>query len=155
MTAPCHERLVEAASGANGGSVHPPAAGGECVSCHDLALRPEVRFVKGVPAAEMQGSAGAWDQVLCSGCHGAGLLAPAATGTGFADGGRNLHALHVQAARGRRCLPCHDPHAARQPKLLRERIPARGGAQIAQEFRGETKGGWCRTGCHAPKSYKR
>ena len=75
--------------------------------------------------------------------------------TGFADGKRNLHALHVQAGRGRRCLPCHDPHAARQPKLLRERIPARREAQIAQEFRGEPKGGWCKTGCHAPKSYRR
>ena len=36
-----------------------------------------------------------------------------------------------------------------------ERIPARGKARIAQEFRGELKGGWCKTGCHAPKAYKR
>jgi predicted CXXCH cytochrome family protein len=116
-------------------------------------------FVKGAPAGGAAGpeSARAWDLALCSGCHDEGLLAPnaPATATGFVDGTRNLHALHVQAGRGRRCLPCHDPHAARQPKLLRERIPARGKARIAQEFRGEPRGGWCKTGCHAPKAYKR
>jgi len=159
LTPQCHARLLEAANGARVESVHQPAADGECVSCHDLALPSGVRFVKGAPSGAADGSesAPAWDQVLCSGCHGEVLLAPngPATVTGFTDGKRNLHALHVQAGRGRRCLPCHDPHASRQAKLLRERIPTRGKAKIAQEFRGEPKGGWCKTGCHAPKSYRR
>jgi predicted CXXCH cytochrome family protein len=155
VTPQCHGRLLEAAAGAQAGSVHPPAAAGECLSCHDLALPPGVRFVKG--ALDGPGITGAWDLALCAGCHGEGLLAPTppAMATGFADGKRNLHALHVQAGRGRRCLPCHDPHGARQAKLLRERIPTRGKARIAQEFRAEPNGGWCKTGCHAPKSYKR
>jgi len=159
VTTQCHARLLEAATGARGASVHQPAADGECVSCHDLALPSDVRFVKGAPSgdADGPGAARAWDLALCSGCHGDGLLAQdaASPATRFAAGNRNLHALHVQAGRGRRCLPCHDPHAARQAKLLRERIPARGKARIAQEFRGEPKGGWCKTGCHAPKSYTR
>ena len=160
VTPQCHARLLEAATGARVGSAHLPAADGECVSCHDLALSAEMRFVKGAPAGSADGpdNARAWDLALCTGCHGEGLLAPnapPATATGFSDGKRNLHALHVQAGRGRRCLPCHDPHAARQAKLLRERIPTRGSARIAQEFRGEPRGGWCKTGCHAPKSYQR
>lgn len=159
LTPQCHERLLGAAAGARGGSVHQPAAAGDCASCHDLGLSAAWRFVKGAPegADDGRGGARAWDIALCGDCHGAGLLAaPAPQGaTGFADGKRNLHAHHVQAGRGRRCLPCHDPHAARQPLLLRERIPARGNAQIAQEFRREPRGGWCKTGCHAPKSYKR
>jgi len=156
---PCHARLLESAVGAREGSAHQPASGGDCGSCHDLALAAEARFVRGAPSGPGDGSgnAGAWDLELCAGCHSKGLLAPnpPALATGFTDGNRNLHALHVQAGRGRRCLPCHDPHAARQPKLLRERIPARGNAQIAQEFRGQPQGGWCKTGCHAPKSYQR
>lgn len=158
VTQDCHARLLAAAAGAKGGSVHQPVADGECAACHDLALSAEARFVKGAPAAggESPEKARAWDLALCAGCHGGGLLALAPSGsTRFADGTRNLHALHVQSGRGRRCLPCHAPHAARQPKLLRERIPARGGAQIAQEYRAEPKGGWCRTGCHAPKRYAR
>jgi predicted CXXCH cytochrome family protein len=157
VTGQCHPGLLGAASGAKGGSTHQPVADGECVSCHDLALPAGTRFVKGAPAAggEEPEKARPWDLALCAGCHGDALLAPAVSGaTGFADGKRNLHALHVQAGRGRRCLPCHDPHAARQPRLLRERIPARGNAQIAQEFRTEPNGGWCRTGCHAPKAYR-
>lgn len=157
VTGRCHARLLEDAAGERGGSTHQPAADGDCASCHDLALPQEVRFVKGAPAGSAEGSerARSWDLALCLGCHGEGLLAPDAPATGFSDGRRNLHALHVQAGRGRRCLPCHDAHSARQPKLLRERIPARGGARIAQKFRGEPQGGWCKTGCHAPKSYKR
>ena len=154
----CHTRLLEAAAGARGGSAHQPAAAGDCSSCHDLALPAEARFVKGAPPAggEESGKGRPWDVTLCTGCHGEGLLTPnAPAATGFADGKRNLHTLHVQSGRGRRCLPCHDPHAAPQPKLLRERIPARVNAQIAQEFRAEPRGGRCRTGCHAPKSYLR
>ncbi|MHB8834917.1 MAG: cytochrome c3 family protein [Candidatus Methylomirabilia bacterium] len=155
VTGQCHARLLEAATG----SVHLPASGDDCAACHDLSLEPATRFVRGAPAggSDDPESARAWDLALCAGCHGEGLLAPnaqAAT-TGFADGKRNLHALHVQAGRGRRCLPCHDPHASRQAKLLRERIQTRGKARIAQEFRGEPRGGWCKTGCHAPKRYKR
>jgi predicted CXXCH cytochrome family protein len=156
VSAQCHALLL-AAAGATGGSAHPPAAGGECVSCHDLALAAQSRFVKGWPAGDAGEAAGvrAWDLALCSGCHGAELYATRAAATGFADGARNLHALHVQAGRGRRCLSCHEPHAAGQPQLLRSRLPAQGGRQVAQEFRGEPQGGWCRTGCHAPKRYRR
>ena len=159
VTRQCHWRLLDAASGASAGSVHQPVAAGDCASCHDLALPATARSVKGAPDDGDAGpeSARAWDVALCSGCHGVAFLAPDAPSgaTGFADGKRNLHAHHVQAGRGRRCLPCHSPHAAGQPKLLRERIPARGGAQIAQQFRAEPKGGWCKTGCHAPKNYRR
>jgi len=157
VTPQCHARLLAAAGGTKSGSVHPPAAGGDCVSCHDLGLDPEGRFVKGTPTGDGPESARGWDLELCLGCHGEALAAPGVsrTATGFADGARNLHALHVQAGRGRRCLPCHEPHAAHQPQLLRERIPARGGAQIALQYRNEPNGGWCKTGCHAPKSYRR
>ena len=154
----CHAKLLDRGA-AIGRSAHQPAADGECASCHDLALPGQTRFVKGAPAdaGDGPGNAPAWDLALCTGCHGQQLFAREAPAgaTRFADGKKNLHALHVQAARGRRCLPCHEPHAARQPLLLREVIPARGGVRIPQEFRAEPGGGWCRTGCHAPKSYRR
>ncbi len=155
----CHARLLEREPGPGGRSVHEPAAGGDCRGCHDLARAAQARFVTGAPAGpdDPPGAAGAWDRGLCAGCHGEELAAREAPAgaTRFADGKRNLHALHVQAGRGRRCLTCHDPHAAGQPRLLRARIPARGGFLIPQQFRAEPGGGWCRTGCHAPKGYRR
>lgn len=155
----CHARLLEPDPAARGRSVHQPAADADCVSCHDLALPAGTQLVRGVPrgGGDGAGRADAWDLALCAGCHDEALAAKDAPAgaTGFTDGRRNLHALHVQAARGPRCLPCHDPHAAPQPLLLRARIPARGGVVIPQEFRAEANGGWCRTGCHAPKSYTR
>jgi predicted CXXCH cytochrome family protein len=157
VTQSCHAPLGR--NPAAGGSAHDPFSGGDCVSCHDLALDAGTHLVRGAPTSPEEGPEGAraWDLALCSGCHGESLYArespPGATA--FADGSRNLHALHVQAGRGRRCLTCHEPHAARQLRLLRERIPARGSVRISQQFRGEAKGGWCKTGCHAPKSYSR
>jgi len=158
----CVTQSCHAPSGRSSDTVvsrHDPFSLGDCRSCHDLELAAEARFVRGAPAGPGEGpeSARAWDLGLCSGCHGEEFYATnAPTGaTGFSDGKRNLHALHVQAGRGRRCLPCHDPHAARQPRLLRDRIPTRGGARIALEFRGAPTGGWCKSGCHAPKSYTR
>jgi predicted CXXCH cytochrome family protein len=158
VTRQCHARLLEPEPRVREPSVHQPAADGDCSSCHDLALPGETSFVKGAPSAgDGPGRAQPWDLALCAGCHGEALAAkdsrPGATG--FTDGRKNLHALHVQAARGRRCLTCHDPHAAPQAKLLRERIPARDSVTIPQEFRAEKNGGWCRTGCHAPKTYRR
>jgi predicted CXXCH cytochrome family protein len=159
VTRECHARLPGQTARDGAGSVHQPAAAGECVACHDLALAPGTRFVRGAPAGGGEGPAGGrgWDQALCLGCHGeepfAGGSPPGATA--FADGSRNLHALHVQAGRGRRCLTCHEAHASRQARLLRELLPSRGSARIPQEFRGEPQGGWCRTGCHAPKGYRR
>jgi len=158
VTLQCHALLLDLGDRPRERSVHQPAAAGECASCHDLALPGEVRFVKGAPSGgDGPATAQAWDLALCAGCHGEALAAKdsPAGATRFSDGGKNLHALHIQAARGSRCLPCHDPHASRQAMLLRERIPARGGAFISQEFRAEKNGGWCRTGCHAPKAYKR
>jgi len=156
VTQSCHASSGQVANAA--GSTHEPFTAGDCRSCHDLSLAPGARFVRGASSlGDGPGGARAWDLALCTGCHGEEFFAPGApaTATGFTDGKRNLHALHVQAGRGRRCLPCHDPHAARQAKLLRERIPARGGARIPQQFRAELQGGWCKTPCHAPKSYKR
>ena len=154
----CHARLLEPDPAARGRSAHQPAADGGCAACHDLALPAGTRFVKGAPGgATGAGRADAWDLALCAACHDEALAAKDAPpgATGFADGRKNLHALHVQAARGPRCLPCHAPHVATQPLLLRARIPTRGGVVIPQEFRAETNGGWCKTGCHAPKSYRR
>lgn len=158
MTPECHARLAERTPVARGRSAHQPAADGDCASCHDLALAAGTHFLKEAPAdGDGAGRADAWDLALCAGCHDEALAAKDAPPgmTGFTDGRKNLHALHVQAARGPRCLPCHDPHASPQAMLLRERIPARGGVVIPQEFRAEDNGGWCRTGCHAPKSYRR
>jgi predicted CXXCH cytochrome family protein len=154
VTAACH---AAAPRGPAAASVHDPYAGGDCRSCHDLALAAATRYVRGAPAGDGPDRSRPWDLQLCAGCHGESLYARSAPpgATAFADGGSNLHALHVQAGRGRRCLTCHEPHAARQPALLRERIPAAGGARIPQQFRAEPTGGWCRTGCHAPKRYRR
>jgi predicted CXXCH cytochrome family protein len=155
VTAACHAAARAAAT--PGATVHDPYAGGDCAACHDLGLVAVPHFVKGAPAGAEgapEGAAG-WDLALCAGCHDESLLAPEARSSGFADGRRNLHTLHVQAGRGRRCLPCHHPHTAAQAMLLRRRIPARKGVEIPQEFRGEPRGGWCRTGCHAPKRYLR
>lgn len=152
----CHARFEAEA----GGSVHEPAAAADCGACHDLSLAGAPARVKGAPAAEAaarQAGPETWDVALCTGCHD-GLVPRGERSAGptrFADGARDLHALHVRASQGRGCLGCHAPHAAVQPSLLRAEIPARSGRAIPQRFEERPGGGWCRTGCHAPKAYAR
>jgi len=141
----CHEGTGRAPERGTG---HAPAAGGECGACHDAD--------GGGPALLRLGDGG--DRELCAGCHEAPAAAARDAGvrTAFADGGRDLHGVHVRAAgRGRACLGCHAPHAAAQERLLRTEIAGRGGMRISQRFEPLPGGGRCTTRCHAPKEYRR
>jgi predicted CXXCH cytochrome family protein len=94
---------------------------------------------------------------LCFECHEANLVEHTTTreATGFRDGGKNLHALHVKGGkRGRTCRTCHDVHAAKNPRLVREKVPY-GKWTMQLRFRPSETGGSCLPGCHEKKSYDR
>ncbi|MFQ5876451.1 MAG: cytochrome c3 family protein [Acidobacteriota bacterium] len=89
--ADCHEDRVE------GAVVHPPAAAGECESCHEFAGAGEETTVSLMLPEEE----------LCVTCH----ENPAAA--------RGAVARHPPAEEGA-CTLCHDPHASGLPFLFRD-----------------------------------
>jgi hypothetical protein len=77
------------------------------------------------------------------------------TVTGFRDGDRNLHFLHVnRVEKGRTCRACHEAHSSTMPKHLRESVPF-GQWQLPVGFQQSDDGGRCTPGCHKPQVYSR
>ena len=70
--------------------------------------------------------------------------------TGFRDGERNLHYLHVNnKQKGRSCRMCHDMHGSRSPKLIAAAVPF-GKWSLPLKFVKTETGGSCAPGCHKP-----
>jgi len=75
--------------------------------------------------------------------------------TGFRNGTRNLHFVHVNKAdRGRNCRACHESHASAQPLHVRDTTPY-GNWNMPINFKRTETGGSCASGCHKPYAYDR
>jgi hypothetical protein len=74
--------------------------------------------------------------------------------TGFRNGRRNLHYVHVKT-KGRNCQTCHEIHASDQEMHIREEIPFKKRFMIELTFIKTATGGGCVKGCHKPKKYDR
>jgi hypothetical protein len=75
--------------------------------------------------------------------------------TGFRDGDRNLHFLHVnKEKRGRTCRACHELHAAENSVQIRQEV-SYGKWLMPINFTKEETGGSCHPGCHRIKAYDR
>jgi len=147
-------------------TIHDPVREGDCAACHPahgaanehLLARP-FPIEQYVPYAP--GRYG-----LCLECHDEGALTDPERGGdyGFADGTRNLHALHLrdrvsQSEIGPRtqpgvtCRNCHDPHSTEAPRLIRRMLDCNGVPCLQIEYKKIGAGGKCLGGCHANQSY--
>lgn len=98
------------------------------------------------------------EYALCFRCHDSSLVTEktTTTATGFRNGSRNLHYVHVDSTEppGRTCRACHATHASNFPKLLRESVPY-GEWQIPIKYQQTPTGGSCAAGCHRARGYDR
>jgi predicted CXXCH cytochrome family protein len=98
------------------------------------------------------------EYALCFQCHDNSLVTEkiTTTATGFRNGDRNLHNVHVDSTDppGRTCRACHATHTSNWPKLMRESVPY-GEWQIPIHYKQTATGGGCAAGCHRAKSYDR
>jgi predicted CXXCH cytochrome family protein len=149
----CHDGDVPAKASV----LHGKNRDGNCADCHtphggDL----EGLLVKAYPERNYQ----RWSDSaypLCFGCHERDMVGKAETSsaTGFRDGSRNLHAVHVDdGEKGRSCSMCHDVHGTDTPKLVRDSL-AFGKWKMQLKFVKTETGGGCAPGCHRPLYYDR
>ena len=136
--------------------VHSAIELGGCMSCHQAhgsAFRalladgyPEEDYLPGEPD-----SFG-----LCFMCHDPDLMNLQETdrATGFRDGQRNLHWLHINGNKARNCRMCHNIHGSPLPFLIEQRVGF-GSWEMPINFTVEEDGGSCMPGCHARLSYRR
>jgi predicted CXXCH cytochrome family protein len=111
------------------------------------------------------------DYALCFDCHDAALVAAegekTAGATGFRNGTRNLHNIHVMGElvpnkygivkRGtpHACGVCHGPHASDQEFVLIRQYDCGEVFCFTLNYTKEKDGGFCRVGCHKPLAYSR
>lgn len=146
----CHESIVDK----NMTVVHEE---GKCSGCHDAhggqharLLREEFPSDVYVPYTD-----GAFP--LCFTCHKREMVQYAETSfaTGFRDGEKNLHYVHVNnPKKGRSCKLCHNVHGTVGPKLVAESVPF-GKWNLPLRFVKTETGGGCAPGCHRAASYDR
>lgn len=135
--------------------LHGPVRDKNCAACHSAHGSDHASILKREFPREFYApyKEGAYD--LCFECHDRSVALEAkSTTTGFRDGERNLHFLHVNKEKGRTCRACHAEHASMQPHHVRSEVPF-GRWAMKVEFTKTETGGTCSTGCHQPYSYDR
>jgi len=158
---PCPDgRSIPSAVGFTGTAPHQhrPVREGRCTACHDPhGSGHEYLLVRDYPQG-LYAPFAAERYALCLGCHDAKkfLSAQGTAVTGFRDGEKNLHAVHVNKEKGRTCSVCHDVHASKQPFRIRDRVPfGDSNWSLPINFEKTRDGGSCAPGCHSEESYDR
>jgi len=169
----CHDKKIQEPAGPDGapGKVvnavaevldstqfpHGPVKDGNCAGCHNVHGSQESRLLK-KPYPETFYQPFALEKYdLCFSCHDKQLVQLETTEglTGFRNGTKNLHFLHVNKAdKGRTCRACHETHASKQPDHIRDAVPF-GKWQMPLNFKKTEAGGSCAPGCHKPYGYDR
>ncbi|KAA0258916.1 cytochrome C [Deferribacter autotrophicus] len=153
----CHNDIGERVK--NSKFVHGPVETDGCTACHSVHGSNNAFILKMAFPKKFynQYRKGLYD--LCFNCHNEEILQYASTTkyTGFRNGDRNLHYLHVRIkGKGRSCKACHEVHASNQPKHVRKSVPfGSGGWELPITFTKTKTGGKCIVGCHKPKTYDR
>jgi predicted CXXCH cytochrome family protein len=151
----CHQDIKNLL--ASNSQHHGPVADGDCGACHEPHGGPNFSLLTGRYPERFYSSYSTKAYELCFGCHDSSLASrrTTTTDTGFRDGNRNLHFLHVNdTKRGRSCRACHNVHASNRPFYINETFRF-GTKDITFEFTQSDSGGTCARGCHVEETYIR
>ena len=127
-----------------------------CTGCHDPhASSNPFLLNKSFPSGSYA-AANKENFALCFNCHKSDLMEKAVTttATGFRNGDKNLHAVHINGEKGRSCVICHNPHGSNNDHLINDKTQF-GGWEMPLRFKPIENGGSCAPGCHAERKYER
>lgn len=149
----CHKNVIKK----NMTTLHGPIAQGTCTPCHDPHGSPYDKLLSKAFSADSYVPYTDKEYELCFSCHNRDLLRFPGTSfaTGFRDGEKNLHYIHVnRKEKGRNCILCHNVHGSSNPKLIATGVSF-GKWDLPINFVKTETGGRCSPGCHKPFNYDR
>ncbi len=149
----CHQPMIKSTDIYQ----HGPVAEDKCELCHAQHGSFFPNLLKDNFAPDFFNDYQKGTYKFCFRCHKIDLLMFPKTSynTGFRDGKKNLHFLHVnRPSRGMSCKLCHRTHAAGLPKLMAQQAIF-GDWQMPINYKMTENGGSCSPGCHKAKSYNR
>lgn len=135
---------------------HDPVKAKDCSACHRTHGGENYRLLVQPYPESFYAPFEKKTYALCFSCHNEKVVSEQQTTTltGFRDGSTNLHYIHVVKERGRSCRACHEVHAAKQAKRMRENVPyGKGGWLLNIGFTKTETGGTCIKTCHAQRTY--
>jgi predicted CXXCH cytochrome family protein len=135
---------------------HEPVRAKDCSACHRTHGGDQYRLLVAAYPESFYAPFDKKTYALCFGCHNEKVVSEAVTTTltAFRDGSKNLHYTHIVKERGRTCRACHEVHAAKQQKRIRESVPyGPAGWLLNIGFSKTATGGSCTRTCHATKTY--
>jgi predicted CXXCH cytochrome family protein len=135
---------------------HDPVRAKDCSACHRAHASNHFRLLVAEYPTAFYAPYEKKQYALCYGCHNEKVVSAEETTTltGFRDGSKNLHFVHVNRERGRTCRACHEVHASKQDNHIREGVPYGPKGWVLKV--GYTKlpnGGSCSKTCHETRSY--
>lgn len=126
-----------------------------CATCHDPHASDKALLLKGSFPEGLYAPANPDNFELCFTCHDASILTSVtSTATGFRNGDKNLHYVHINGTKGRSCRICHNVHGSPNMHLINDFILF-GNWNMPLGYVPNENGGSCSTGCHAKKNYSR
>jgi len=135
---------------------HDPVRNKDCSACHRTHGGENYRLLVAAYPETFYAPFEKKTYALCFSCHNEKVVSEPLTTTltAFRDGSKNLHYTHIVRERGRTCRACHEVHAAKQAKRIRESVPyGPGGWLLNIGFTKTSTGGTCIKTCHETKSY--
>lgn len=165
----CHDKPVKTPDGSvlanmkdvieKGKSLHGAISQRSCVVCHQIHGGGHRRLLRSEYPTDLYYPFSENAYALCFRCHDRQLVMLPTTDavTGFRNGERNLHYVHVNRSdKGRSCRVCHDAHASSLERHIREEVPyGPAGWKLPIKYERLADGGRCGAGCHAAFEYNR
>jgi predicted CXXCH cytochrome family protein len=149
----CHKDIIKK----NYTILHGPIKDGKCTPCHNPHSSTQERLLVKKYSTDEYIPYSDKEYELCFNCHNRELLRFPETSfaTGFRDGEKNLHFVHVNKKdKGRNCKLCHTVHGGTLPKLIAENVSF-GKWKLPLKFVKTETGGSCTPGCHRTFNYDR
>jgi predicted CXXCH cytochrome family protein len=135
---------------------HGPIRESFCTGCHQPHGAQNFRILEHEFPRKFYSPFSLENYALCFECHEETIVLDERTTTltGFRNGDKNLHYLHVNQEKGRTCRACHEVHAGTKPKRIKDFVPF-GEWEYPVNFEINEDGGRCTPGCHVPRGYDR
>jgi predicted CXXCH cytochrome family protein len=162
----CHDKELETPTGkimnmkawlADNPVIHGPIRQGDCPACHNPHGSDNFRILRRAYPPQFYAPFSTEQYALCFGCHEPTLALEATTVklTNFRNGEKNLHFVHVNRPdKGRTCRACHETHASKRPKQIRESVSF-GRWDVPTNYEKSDTGGRCTPGCHVSRGSDR